>query len=207
MSVEAMTTQPAIDLMKWIEKHRKDFKPPVANKYLYDGQDFFVMVIAGPNARNDFHITKSEEFFYQLKGDITVRIREDGEIKDHLVREGETFFIPSNVPHSPQRGPGTLGIVVERRRPPGDRLAAGVPRRLLRIAGRSHPVLPRCRTSGVRLHDQPDHRPQPALRAHGLTGVRSCISTFDVEIQDLTPRPVWPFSSAARRRRALRRCV
>jgi 3-hydroxyanthranilate 3,4-dioxygenase len=120
MTVEAMTTQPAVDLMKWIEKHRKDFKPPVANKYLYDGQDFFVMIIAGPNARNDFHITKSEEFFYQLKGDITVRIREGGEIKDHPVREGETFFIPPNVPHSPQRGPGTLGIVVERRRPPGE---------------------------------------------------------------------------------------
>jgi 3-hydroxyanthranilate 3,4-dioxygenase len=111
------TTAMPIELMGWIEANRHLMKPPVANKYLYSGKDFFVMVIAGPNARNDFHKTDSEEFFIQLKGDITVRIREVDGIKDVRVREGETFFIPPNVPHSPQRGPGTLGLVVERRRP------------------------------------------------------------------------------------------
>ncbi len=113
-------TTPPINLMKWIEQHRHEMKPPVSNKYLYDGEDFFVMVINGPNARNDFHQTNSEEFFYQLKGDIVVRIFEDGKIKDIPVREGETFFIPGNVPHSPTRPPNTLGLVVERRRPPGE---------------------------------------------------------------------------------------
>ena len=111
---------PPINILKWVEKHRADLKPPVGNKYLYNGEDFFVMVIAGPNARNDFHMTNSEEYFYQLKGDVVVRIIEDGKIKDVIVREGETFFIPGNVPHSPTRPPGTLGIVVERRRPPGE---------------------------------------------------------------------------------------
>jgi 3-hydroxyanthranilic acid dioxygenase. len=52
------------------------------------------MVIKGPNARNDFHLVDSEEYFYQLKGDIKVRIREGDRIVDHIVREGETFFIP-----------------------------------------------------------------------------------------------------------------
>lgn len=111
---------PPIDLRKWVEEHRHELKPPVSNKYLYDGQDFFVMVIVGPNARNDFHVTASEEYFYQLEGDIVVRIIEDGQIKDVVVREGETFFIPPNVPHSPTRPPGTIGVVVERRRPPGE---------------------------------------------------------------------------------------
>ena len=106
--------------MKWVEKYRAEMKPPVSNKYLYDGEDFFVMIINGPNARNDFHVTNSEEFFYQLKGDIVVRIVEDGNIKDVIVREGNTFFVPGNVPHSPTRPPGTLGMVVERRRPPGE---------------------------------------------------------------------------------------
>jgi len=92
-------------------------KPPVGNKYLYSGKDFFVMIIAGPNARNDFHMTDSEEFFIQLKGDIVVRIRDKDGVRDVPVREGETFFIPPGVPHSPQRGPDTLGLVVERRRP------------------------------------------------------------------------------------------
>ena len=113
-------TLPPINLRQWIEKHRHELKPPVSNKYLYDGEDFFVMVIVGPNARNDFHQTRSEEYFYQLQGDIVVRIREDGKIKDVPVREGETFFIPGNVPHSPVRPPGTIGVVVERRRPPGE---------------------------------------------------------------------------------------
>ena len=110
---------PAVPLTAWIEANRHMMKPPVSNKYLYSGEDFFVMIIAGPNARNDFHMTNSEEFFIQLKGDIVVRIRDtDGVIRDVTVREGETFFIPPNVPHSPMRGPDTIGLVVERRRPP-----------------------------------------------------------------------------------------
>lgn len=114
------SVQPPLDLMNWIEKNRELFKPPVSNRYIYDGRDFFVMIIMGPNARNDFHQVDSEEFFYQLKGDIKVRIREGEHIVDHLVREGETFFIPPNVPHAPVRPPNTLGLVVERRRPPGE---------------------------------------------------------------------------------------
>jgi len=111
---------PPINIHKWVEEHRSELKPPVSNKYLYDGEGFFVMVIAGPNARNDFHQTDSEEYFYQLKGDIVVRIFEDGEIRDVVVREGETFFIAGGVPHSPTRPPNTIGIVVEMRRPPGE---------------------------------------------------------------------------------------
>lgn len=111
---------PPFNLRKWIEENRHLMKPPVGNKYLYSGKDFFVMIIAGPNARNDFHKTNSEEFFHQIKGDIVVKTIEDGRIVDHPVREGDVFFIPPNVPHSPQRGPNTLGLVVERRRPEGE---------------------------------------------------------------------------------------
>ena len=80
------TVQSPINLMGWIEQNRDKFKPPVSNRYLYDGRDFFVMVIKGPNARNDFHLVDSEEYFYQLKGDIKVRIREgDVEVLDDPV--------------------------------------------------------------------------------------------------------------------------
>ena len=111
---------PPINLKKWVETHRAELKPPVGNKYLYKGEDFFVMVICGPNARNDFHQTASEEYFYQVKGDVVVRIREGDRIVDYTIHEGETFFIPPNVPHSPQRGPNTIGVVVERNRPAGE---------------------------------------------------------------------------------------
>src|SRR5690606_36523818 len=104
---ERTSVLPPIHLMKWIEAHKADFKPPVGNKYLYDGEDFFIMIIGGPNARNDFHQTNSEEFFIQLKGDIVVTGREDGKLRHVPIREGETFFSPGNVPHSPQRPPGT----------------------------------------------------------------------------------------------------
>src|SRR6266567_3947514 len=55
------TVEPPINLQNWIEENRQKFKPPVSNRYLYDGRDFFVMVIKGPNARNDFHLVDSEE--------------------------------------------------------------------------------------------------------------------------------------------------
>lgn len=109
-----------IHLMNWVQHHKADFKPPVGNKYLYSGTDFFAMVIGGPNARNDFHRTNSEEFFYQIKGDIVLKTYEEGKIVDHVIREGETFFIPPNVAHAPCRPPETLGLVIERRRPEGE---------------------------------------------------------------------------------------
>ena len=111
---------PPANLMQWVAEHRDELRPPVGNKYLYDGDDFFVMIIGGPNARNDFHVTESEEFFYQVQGDVVVTVIEDGEMRHMPIREGETFFIPGGVPHSPQRQPGTIGLVVERRRPPGE---------------------------------------------------------------------------------------
>lgn len=109
-----------INVMKWVEENRHLLKPPVGNRYLYDGEDFFVMVVGGPNARNDFHMTDSEEWFLQVKGDIVVTVRDADGLRHVPIREGETFFIPGGVPHSPQRPPDTIGIVVERRRPPGE---------------------------------------------------------------------------------------
>jgi 3-hydroxyanthranilate 3,4-dioxygenase len=111
---------PPINIEKWVREHRHELKPPVGNQYLYDGEDFFVMVIGGPNARNDYHLTDSEEYFYQLEGDVVVTVVEDGVPRHIPLRAGETLFIPGGVPHSPQRPPGTIGIVVERRRPPGE---------------------------------------------------------------------------------------
>ena len=34
----------------------------------------------------------------------------------HARRAGEVFYLPPNVPHSPQRMPGGVGLVVERKR-------------------------------------------------------------------------------------------
>lgn len=103
------------NLQKWIDDNRDLLKPPVSNKNLYvDAGDFIVMIVGGPNARKDYHFNESEELFYQIEGDITVRIQHEGKAKDIHIKEGEMFLLPGNVPHSPMRGPNTVGLVIER---------------------------------------------------------------------------------------------
>lgn len=103
------------NLFKWIEENRDILKPPVGNKNLYkEAGDYIVMIVGGPNARKDYHYNESEELFFQLEGDILVKIQEDGESKDVHIREGEMFLLPAKIPHSPIRGENTVGLVIER---------------------------------------------------------------------------------------------
>jgi 3-hydroxyanthranilate 3,4-dioxygenase len=103
------------NLQKWIDENRALLKPPVSNKNLYvNAGDFIVMIVGGPNARKDYHYNNSEELFYQIEGDITVRIQENNKARDILIKEGELFLLPKNTPHSPMRGPNTVGLVIER---------------------------------------------------------------------------------------------
>jgi 3-hydroxyanthranilate 3,4-dioxygenase len=103
------------NLFKWVEENRDLLKPPVGNKNLYkEAGDFIVMIVGGPNARKDYHYNESEELFFQLEGDILVKIQEDGKSKDVHIKEGEMFLLPGNVPHSPIRGENTVGLVIER---------------------------------------------------------------------------------------------
>lgn len=106
-----------LNLHAWIEQHRHLLKPPVGNKCIYAG-DFIVMVVGGPNARSDFHYDEGPEWFYQLEGEMVLKIQEDGAVREIPIRAGETFLLPSKVPHSPQRGPDSVGLVIERRRLP-----------------------------------------------------------------------------------------
>ncbi len=110
-----MITRP-FNFKKWIDENRHLLKPPVNNKVVYKDTEFIVMVVGGPNARKDFHFNESEEFFYQLEGNITVKIQEDGKAVDVPINEGDIFLLPPNVPHNPMRGPNTIGLVMERKR-------------------------------------------------------------------------------------------
>ena len=109
-----------LNFKKWIDEHRHLLKPPVGNQQVWQDRDFIVMVVGGPNSRTDFHIDESEEFVYQVEGDITLRVIEDGQMKDLPIREGEIFLLPPKVPHSPQRPAGTVGLVIERKRREGE---------------------------------------------------------------------------------------
>ena len=115
-----MAIKKPFNLMGWIEEHADEFKKPVMNKQFYkEADDVIVFVSKGPNTRNDYHVNPTEELFYQLKGDIAVRLRPlDGTPPhDVVIKEGEMFLIPRHVPHRPQRPEGTIGLIVEFPRP------------------------------------------------------------------------------------------
>jgi 3-hydroxyanthranilate 3,4-dioxygenase len=114
-----MITRP-FNFKKWIDDNRHLLKPPIGNKVVYQDTEFIVMVVGGPNARKDYHFNRSEEFFYQLEGDINVRIQEDMKAVDIPIKEGDIFLLPPNVPHSPMRPANTVGLVMERRRKPDE---------------------------------------------------------------------------------------
>ncbi len=112
-----MTIRKPFNLQHWIDEHRHELKPPVGNRNLYkDAGDYIVMIVAGPNARKDYHFNETEELFYQLEGDINVRIQEDGKAVDIPIKAGEMFLLPGNTPHSPSRSEGSIGLVIECKR-------------------------------------------------------------------------------------------
>jgi 3-hydroxyanthranilate 3,4-dioxygenase len=110
-----MAIREPFNLKNWIDENKHLLKPPVANKNLYpEGTDYIVMVVGGPNSRKDYHFNETEELFYQLEGEITVRIQEDGVRKDVKLKAGDMFLLPPNIPHSPGRTEGSVGLVIER---------------------------------------------------------------------------------------------
>jgi 3-hydroxyanthranilate 3,4-dioxygenase len=112
-----MQIVPPFNLHKWIEENRHLLRPPVCNATLFKGnENFMVMVVGGPNARKDFHINSTEELFYQIEGNINLHIIVDGKLQIVPVNEGDMFLLPPNVPHSPRRGVGTVGLVIEQYR-------------------------------------------------------------------------------------------
>jgi 3-hydroxyanthranilate 3,4-dioxygenase len=105
---------------QWIDDNRHLLKPPVNNKVVYKDAEFIVMVVGGPNSRKDYHYNESEEFFYQLEGDIIVTIQEDGKAVQVPIKEGDIFLLPPKVPHNPIRFKNTIGLVMERKRREGE---------------------------------------------------------------------------------------
>lgn len=112
-----MKTAKPFNLKQWIDENREELKPPVGNRNLYkDAGDYIVMIVAGPNARKDYHFNDTEELFYQLEGDIVVKIQEDGKAIEVPIHEGDMFLLPGKMPHSPIRSEGSIGLVIERKR-------------------------------------------------------------------------------------------
>ena len=117
----SITSLKAFNLQGWINENRDKLKPPVGNAQVWEDGEFMVTVVGGPNQRRDYHDDPTEEFFYQLKGDIVLRIIEEpGKPPNDIpIKEGEVFLLPKHVRHSPQRQADTIGLVIEMPRPEG----------------------------------------------------------------------------------------
>ena len=71
-----MSISKPFNLSIWIDQNRHLLKPPVGNKNLYVASgDYIVMIVAGPNARKDYHYNQTEELFFQLEGNIYIYTR------------------------------------------------------------------------------------------------------------------------------------
>ena len=109
-----------INFKHWIDANRHLLRPPVGNKVIYTDGEFIVQVVGGPNTRKDFHVDPGDEFFYQLEGQMVLRIVENGSVVDVPIPAGEILLLPAHIPHSPQRFANSVGLVIERRRRPGE---------------------------------------------------------------------------------------
>jgi 3-hydroxyanthranilate 3,4-dioxygenase len=109
-----------INFKQWIDSNRHLLRPPVGNKVVYSDSEFIIMAVGGPNTRKDFHVDPADEFFYQLEGQMVLRVVENGRIVDVPIGAGEILLLPPQIPHSPQRYPDSVGLVIERRRRPGE---------------------------------------------------------------------------------------
>ena len=106
----------SFNLMKWVAENRHLLRPPVLNQTIFKDSDFIVQVVGGPNIRTDYHDDPYEEFFYQLKGNMVLKVGDNGNFYDVPIKEGDVFLLPPHVRHSPQRPAGSIGLVVEPKR-------------------------------------------------------------------------------------------
>jgi len=78
----------AFDFKRWIDEHAHLLKPPVGNQIVFrEAEDLIVQVIGGPNSRSDYHDDPYEEFFYQLRGNMVLKVIEAGKPRDIPIRE------------------------------------------------------------------------------------------------------------------------
>lgn len=120
MTIEDSLEKGSFNLLEWIEENKERMQPPIGNEIIWEqgeGIEHLAMAIRGPNRRRAFHTGACDELFYQLEGTAHVEILRDPE--DQRTRElitlnaGDTFLLPTGVPHNPRRTPGSVGVVIE----------------------------------------------------------------------------------------------
>jgi 3-hydroxyanthranilate 3,4-dioxygenase len=112
-----------INLKQWIEDNGKTWKAQqLVRKVLWDDSDYVTFLTSGDTTGELFHINPGDEIFYQIEGElyfyyVTANLKRELMV----VRPGELFLLPANVPHAPKRPHEPCWtVVVERKRRPGE---------------------------------------------------------------------------------------
>src|SRR6266446_504686 len=77
-----------------IREHQHLLQPPVGNQRVFEDADMTVQVVGGPNERTDYHDDPVEEFFYQLRGNMVLKVIDQGQFYDVPIRAGDVFMLP-----------------------------------------------------------------------------------------------------------------
>jgi mannose-6-phosphate isomerase-like protein (cupin superfamily) len=92
------------NLQQWIEENRGNWG---RRRTVWEDSDFITVVHRGPNRGKQFHINEGDEIFYQLEGELNFHYINSSDKREVLVlKPGEMFLLPANVPHSPRRKKG-----------------------------------------------------------------------------------------------------
>jgi 3-hydroxyanthranilate 3,4-dioxygenase len=105
------------NLQKWIDENRGNWGQ---RRVIWQDSDFIAFVTRGPNRRKDYHINPGDEIFYQLEGELNLHYFKDNKHELAVLKAGEIFLLPKNLPHSPRRADGSWTFVVERQRGPAE---------------------------------------------------------------------------------------
>ena len=103
------------NLQQWIDENRGNWGQ---RRVIWQDSDFIAFVTRGPNRRKDYHVNPGDEIFYQLEGELNLHYLKDNKHELAVLKPGEIFLLPKNLPHSPRRADGSWTFVVERKRGP-----------------------------------------------------------------------------------------
>jgi 3-hydroxyanthranilate 3,4-dioxygenase len=106
---------------EYFRENAKDWGPRPL-RVIWESSDYVTLLVRGPTAGKEFHVSRGDEIFYQVRGELQFHyVTPEGERKGMEVKQGESFLLPATVPHSPRRpNDSSWTMVVERKPKPDD---------------------------------------------------------------------------------------